>query len=182
VRAHADLREAYSPGWKFSDWEVKGIPLRLEIGPRDLADSTITTARRDTGIKGQIPLATCQRDISILFQTIHRDLFEKADKNYRSQLKIVTVWDNFVSTLNDKNFCLSSHCLGGPCEDEIKKLSARRPGVDSMVENAQAPSMGAKSLCIPFEQPAGLVKGETKCVNPNCWELAQDWVMFGRSY
>ncbi|TVY33328.1 putative proline--tRNA ligase [Lachnellula occidentalis] len=182
VRVQVDLREGYSPGWKFSDWEVKGVPLRLEVGPRDLVDSVVTTARRDTGVKGRIAFSEFQQEVPALLEAIQKNLFDTANENYRAHRKIITHWDDFVPALNDKNLCLSPHCLRELCEDEIKKLSARRLEVDKITEDAKAPSMGAKSLCIPFDQPDGLVKGETRCINPGCGELAQEWVMFGRSY
>ena len=71
----------------------------------------------------------------------------------------------------------------GKCEDKIKELTTGRTDDDPNTPEAQkAPSMGMKSLCIPFEQPEGLVKGETKCLNPECERLAEKFVMFGRSY
>ena len=87
-----------------------------------------------------------------------------------------------MPSLNAKNVCLIPHCLTEKCEDEIKELSARKEGGEETEEDKRAPSMGAKSLCIPFEQPEGLVKGETKCVNPQCGRDAEQWCMFGRSY
>jgi prolyl-tRNA synthetase len=142
----------------------------------------VTTARRDTGAKDRISITTLQQDVPALLEAIQKNLFDTANETYRAHRKIVTQWDEFVPALNAKNLCLSPHCLRGLCEHEIKKLSARRPEVDKAIEDAKAPSMGAKSLCIPFDQPEGLVKGETKCVNPSCDVLAQEWVMFGRSY
>jgi len=92
-----------------------------------------------------------------------------------------TEWDKFVPALNDRNVVLIPHCLTEKCEDEIKEMSARKE-VGDVPQDEKAPSMGAKSLCIPFDQPEGIVKGETKCCNPNCKNVAEKWCMFGRSY
>ena len=181
MRVELDTREGYSPGWKFNDWEMKGVPLRLEVGPKDLAGGVATYSRRDIDGKGTVPLAEIDTKVPELLTTIQNDLFTRASDAFKSHRKIVQTWDDFVPTLNAKNVCLIRHCKGEKCEDEIKAMSARTTQGDSVAEDAQAPSMGAKSLCIPFEQPDGLKEGD-KCTNPNCKEPAREWVMFGRSY
>ncbi|KAF2227085.1 hypothetical protein BDZ85DRAFT_212459 [Elsinoe ampelina] len=183
VRVETDMREEYSPGWKFNNYELKGIPLRIEFGPKDSANHVVATARRDTGEKGSIPIAELGTAVPALLEQIQKDMFTKADEEYKAHRKIVTEWKDFVPTLNGKNVCVIPHCLGGECEDKIKDLSAgQQAALEGGEVDVRAPSMGAKSLCIPFEQPEGLVEGETKCVNPECAELAKKWVMFGRSY
>jgi len=109
-------------------------------------------------------------------------MFKKAEKAYRERRVQVTEWKDFVPTLNGKNAVLVPHCEGGKCEDEVKELSARKEEGDNVAEDAKAPAMGAKSLCIPFEQPEGIKQGETKCINPNCGDFAKAWILFGRSY
>ena len=103
VRAKVDLREGYSPGWKFADWELKGTPLRLEYGPKDAANGVVTTSRRDTGEKGTIPVADLGNAVPELLTKIHRDMFTKAADEYASHRKIVREWNDFVPTLNAKN-------------------------------------------------------------------------------
>jgi prolyl-tRNA synthetase len=186
VRVETDMREGYSPGWKFNDWELKGIPLRIEFGPKDSARHVVTTSRRDIDNKdearGETPISELKDAIPALLDTIQADMFKKADDSYRAHRVQVTDWKDFVPTLNGKNVVLVPHCEGGKCEDEIKEMSARKEEGDNTAEDARAPAMGAKSLCIPFEQPEGIVQGETKCVNPNCKDLAKSWILFGRSY
>jgi len=183
VRVEVDMRENYGPGYKFNDWELKGVPLRIEFGPKDLANQVITTSRRDVeGNKSTIPLQDAATEIPRLLETIQADLFRKADEDYRKHRVQVWEWKEFVPALNAKNVCLIRHCEGGACEDEIKVMSARTSMGDDLAEDARAPSMGAKSLCIPFEQPDGIVQGETACTNPNCTRKASKWIMFGRSY
>lgn len=186
VRTETDFRDGYSPGWKFNDWELKGIPLRIEFGPKDSERHVVTTSRRDVADKekarGEIAISDLKTKIPELLETIQADMFKKADAEYKARRIEVTAWDDFVPALNAKNVILVPHCHGDKCEDEIKEMSARKEAGDLTEVDAKAPSMGAKSLCIPFEQPKGLVEGETKCVNPNCKGLAKSWVLFGRSY
>lgn len=182
VRVETDLRENYGVGYKFSDWEQKGIPLQIELGPKDIAKQVATTSRRDQEGKSTVPLAEAESAIPALLERMQADLFNKASEEFRTHRIQIDKWDDFVPALNDKNLCLIPHCLGGPCEDEIKELSKRKSQGDDLAEDARAPSMGAKSLCIPFEQPDGIVAGETQCTNPNCSTMAKKWVMFGRSY
>jgi prolyl-tRNA synthetase len=186
IRAESDLREGYSPGWKFNNWELRGVPLRLEFGPGEAAGNFVTAARRDVpGKDGKqtIPIPDLPTAVPALLDSIHNDLYKRADEEFRSHRKIITNWDDFVPALNAKNVCLIPHCLTEACEDQIKDMSARKAEEDSdEPQDARAPSMGAKSLCIPFDQPAGIEPGVTKCCNPNCTRLAEKWCMFGRKW
>ena len=186
IRVEFDDREGYSPGWKFNDWELKGVPLRLEFGPGESRGHYVTTSRRDIqGREGksEIPISELNTAIPALLETIQKDLYDRADEKFKSHIKTITKWDDFVPALNGKNICLIAHCLTEKCEDEIKDMSARKAEEESgEAQDAKAPSMGAKSLCIPFDQPEGIEKGVTKCTNPNCTNPAQQWCLFGRSY
>ena len=182
IRVETDLREAYSPGWKFNDWEQKGVPLRLEFGPKDAAAHQVTTSRRDIEGKGTIQISELATGVQELLDTIQKDLYDSADEKFKSHVKKISDWDDFVPALNSKNVCLIPSCLTEKCEDEIKDLSARKEENDDTPQDERAPSMGAKSLCIPFDQPEGVVKGETACCNPQCKNKAEAWCLFGRSY
>lgn len=186
VRCEADFREGYSPGWKFNDWELKGVPLRLEFGPGESKGHFVTSSRRDLPkeeSKGQISITELNTAVPALLEQIQADLYRRADEKFRSHVKQITDWEEFVPALNSKNVCLIAHCLTEACEDQVKELSARKAEEQSGVpQDERAPSMGAKSLCIPFEQPAGIEKGVTKCTNPQCDQKAAAWCLFGRSY
>ena len=185
VRVETDKRDGYSPGYKFNDWEQKGVPLRLEFGPGESEGHFVTTSRRDIpgkDGKGKIAITELGKEVTGLLETIQADLYRAADQKFKSHVKQITNWDDFVPALNAKNVCLIPFCLQEKCEDEIKELSARKEVGDETPEDAKAPSMGAKSLCIPFEQPKGIVKGETKCTNPNCVKMAEKWCLFGREF
>ncbi|KAI0071529.1 prolyl-tRNA synthetase [Panus rudis PR-1116 ss-1] len=178
VRAKADLRDVYTPGFKFNDWEQKGVPLRLEIGPADIAKSQTITARRDTGVKAPAPLSTLSTTIPELLNTIQSDMFKRAQDTYFSRIKEVTKWDDLVPALDDKCVVAIPWCEEEACEDDIKERSGR----SSEPQDERAPSAGAKSLCIPFDQSrwTPIVPGQTKCTG--CGKDAKRWTLFGRSY
>ncbi|KAJ7257857.1 hypothetical protein B0H12DRAFT_1110235 [Mycena haematopus] len=178
IRAKADLREGYTPGYKFNDWEQKGVPLRLEIGPNDLAKQQTLTVRRDTGAKNPIGLADIGATIGALLATIQSEMFNKAKATYDSCIKEITQWDDVVPALDNKNVVVIPWCEVEECEDDIKERSGRA----SEPQDERAPSAGAKSLCIPFDQSrwTPIVPGQTKC--PACGKDAKRWTMFGRSY
>lgn len=182
VRVQVDHREGYSPGWKFNDWELKGVPLRLEFGPKDSANHVVTASRRDQDGKTTIPITELGKDVPALLDQIQKNLYDKADKAYKEHRITISKWDELLPALNKKNVCMIPHCLGGPCEDKIKDLTKRTSEGDDLAEDARAPSMGAKSLCIPDDQPQEIKEGETDCLNPQCNAKAKKWVMFGRSY
>ena len=184
LRVASDKGEEHSPGWKFNEWEQKGVPLRIVFGPEELKGHFVTTARRDIPGKegkGQVKIHDLGTEVPALLDTIQQDLYDRANEKFRSHTITITKWEDFVPSLNKKNVNLIPHCLGEKCEDKMKALSARKAVEDGTPEDEKAPSMGAKSLCIPFDQPSELEAG-TKCLNPECGENAEKWCLFGRSY
>jgi len=101
------------------------VPLRLEIGPNDLAKQQTLTVRRDTGAKNPIPLANLEGTVSELLRTIHSDMFNKAKEMYDSRVVEVTKWDDFVPALDNKNIVAIPWCDSEACEDDIKERSGR---------------------------------------------------------
>jgi len=180
IKAKADFRDNYSVGYKYNHWELKGVPIRLELGPRDLSNQQSLMVRRDNGAKEPIPLVDIVSRISNTLKIIQKDMFDRAKKVYDEHVKIVLNWDDFVPTLDGKNVVLIPWCEEEKCEDSIKEKSTRNTTEEA--EDEKAPSMGAKSLCIPLEQPDNppIIPGETKCVS--CGALAKKYALFGRSY
>ncbi|ETW75944.1 hypothetical protein HETIRDRAFT_330361 [Heterobasidion irregulare TC 32-1] len=178
VRAKADLRDGYTPGWKFNEWEQKGVPLRLEIGPQDLVKKQTLGVRRDTGVKAPLALAELDKAVPALLETIQREMFEKAKETFTSRTKEVTKWEEVVPTLDDKCVVALPWCEVEECEDDIKERSGRA----AEPQDERAPSAGAKSLAIPFDQSrwTPIEPGKTKC--PACGRDAKRWTLFGRSY
>lgn len=181
LRAKADLRDGYTPGYKFNDWEQKGVPLRLEIGPNDIAKQQTLTVRRDTGVKNAVSINDIGNTVSTLLQVIQKDMFIRAREVFDSRLKEITNWADFVPHLDSKGIAVIPWCEVETCEDDIKERSARSSTGAEPVDE-RAPSAGAKSLAIPFDQSrwTPIEPGKTRC--PACGEDAKRWTMFGRSY
>jgi len=177
IRAKADLREDKNPGWKYSDWELKGVPVRLEVGPKDIEKKQATAVRRDNGEKTDINEENLAADVAALMEKMQADMLAKATAEYAAHRVECTDWDKFVPLLNQKNVLLVPFCGDKDCEDKIKDESARLSAIE--VEDG-APSMGAKSLCFPFEARA--LTPEDKCICPGCDIKPQAICMFGRSY
>lgn len=178
IRAIGDYRANYSPGWKFSDWELKGLPIRLEFGPKDLESKQVTVVRRNDSKKYTVALDDLETRIPEILDELHDALFNKAKDAFDTHRIIVEDWKDFVPALNAKNVILSPWCGVMECEEDIKDSSAKKDdGEDEEVDD-KAPSMGAKSLCTPFDQPT--LKPGQKCVK--CGAKAINYTMFGRSY
>ncbi|XP_056424337.1 bifunctional glutamate/proline--tRNA ligase isoform X2 [Hyla sarda] len=174
IRARTDLRDNYSPGWKFNHWELKGVPIRLEVGPRDMKNKQFVAVRRDTGDKMTIPEDQAETKLQDVLEEIHRNLYNRALSDLTSHMIAVDTMEEFQKQLDTGKIVQIPFCGEIDCEDWIKKTTAR----DQDLEPG-APSMGAKSLCIPFKPLKELQPG-AKCVcekNP-----AKHYTLFGRSY
>ncbi|KAL4237700.1 hypothetical protein ACF0H5_002415 [Mactra antiquata] len=176
IRVKADLRDNYSPGWKFNHWELKGVPLRAELGPRDLKQNQVVIVRRDNGEKMTLKLDGITKQITDLLNNVQKDMFARAQQDLKNYMSVSHDWEDFCNSLDQKKIIQAPFCGEISCEDLIKKDSAR----DVVVEEG-APAMGAKGLCIPFKQPEELKSG-TKCIHPKCGKDAKYFTLFGRSY
>ncbi|XP_046402362.1 bifunctional glutamate/proline--tRNA ligase-like isoform X2 [Ischnura elegans] len=176
IRVKGDYRDNYSPGWKFNHWELKGVPIRIEVGPRDVQQGNIVAVRRDNREKLIIKSSEATTTIVTMLTKIQEDMLSRAAKELNDHKKICKDWTDFCLQLEQKNIILAPFCGDIPCEDQIKKDSAREDAADS-----GAPSMGAKSLCIPFDQPQA-VEPNDKCIHPSCNRKPKHYVLFGRSY
>ncbi|CDO91902.1 unnamed protein product [Kluyveromyces dobzhanskii CBS 2104] len=178
IRAFGDYNDNYTPGWKFSQYELKGIPLRIEIGPKDVEKQQVTCVRRNDGKKIVVSISDLENRIPEILEEMQADLFNKAKELFDTHRVIVDEWEGFVPALNKKNVILSPWCGVEECEEDIKSASAKKDDGEEFEVDDKSPSMGAKSLCIPFKQPT--LKPGQKCVK--CTRLAQHYCMFGRSY
>uniref|UniRef100_A0A1A9WPS7 Bifunctional glutamate/proline--tRNA ligase n=1 Tax=Glossina brevipalpis TaxID=37001 RepID=A0A1A9WPS7_9MUSC len=176
IRCEGDYRDNYSPGWKFNHWELKGVPVRIELGPKDMKAEQIVAVRRDTGEKLILAMDDVEVKIKQLLETIHDSMLAKAKTDLTNHTKLTKNWSDFCQFLDRKNILLAPFCGETPCEDKIKADSAR----DEEAEPG-APAMGAKSLCIPFEQPASITAAD-KCIHPGCTNKPKYYTLFGRSY
>ena len=159
IRYHEDWTDR-SPGFKFNEWEMKGVPVRIEIGPRDLEKHQAMVARRDTSEKQALELTAIADEVRILLDDIHKNLFDKAQKVLDNCIVKVDNLKDAKKAFKDKKIAFAPWCGSVPCEDIFKEKS------------------GAKSLNSPEEQPK-LKKGQ-KC--SFCKEEAKYWFHFGKSY
>uniref|UniRef100_A0A8C3HGL0 Glutamyl-prolyl-tRNA synthetase 1 n=1 Tax=Chrysemys picta bellii TaxID=8478 RepID=A0A8C3HGL0_CHRPI len=174
VRVRADLRDNYSPGWKFNHWELKGVPIRLEVGPRDMKNGQFVAVRRDTGQKMTFAEHEAEDKLRHILEEIHANLYNRAFEDLTNHMVVANTMEDFQKELEAGKIVQIPFCGEMECEDWIKKTTAR----DQDLEPG-APSMGAKSLCIPFKPLRELQRG-AKCVcgkNP-----AKFYTLFGRSY
>lgn len=177
IRVEGDYRDNYSPGWKYNHWELKGVPIRIELGPKDLKSQQFVAVRRDTAEKLTVPRGSAAKDIQSLLETIHTNMLAKATKDLTDHTKITKEWPEFTKFLDAKNIIMAPFCGEIPCEEIIKANSAR----EDTEGDGQGPAMGAKSLCIPFEQPAEILPTD-KCIHPECPGKPKFYTLFGRSY
>ncbi|XP_035176503.1 bifunctional glutamate/proline--tRNA ligase isoform X6 [Oxyura jamaicensis] len=174
IRVRADLRDNYSPGWKFNHWELKGVPVRVEVGPRDMKSQQFVAVRRDTGQKLTLSEHEAENKLKQILEEIHANLYNRASEDLKSHMVVANNMEDFQKELDSGKIVQIPFCGEIECEDWIKKTTAR----DQDLEPG-APSMGAKSLCIPF-QPLRELQSGAKCVcgkNP-----AKFYTLFGRSY
>jgi len=154
-----DDREEYTPGWKFNEWELKGVPIRIEIGPRDLKQNQITMARRDTYQKTPAKIEEAVQATEKLLEEIQNNIYTKAKKTLEEKTATVHNYGEFKKTLKAKGgFIKAAWCGNSKCEEKIKEET------------------GATIRLRPFEKE----KPVANCVY--CGEKAVEMVYFARSY
>ncbi len=165
VNAKVDRDTQHSPGWKFHEYELIGVPIRVELGLRDLEKGQFTVVRRDLGEKKFIPIAEGAQYIVNELNKMQNDLFQKA-KDYRQKYSfVVDSYDEFMKTLDEPGGFLHSHwCESATCEAQIKEETK------------------ATIRCIPLHdedrlRPSNEPGRCIKCGNPS-----RSRVIFARSY
>src|SRR5688572_32057641 len=121
IRVKLDATEENSPGWKFAEWELRGVPLRLEIGPKDLEKAQVMSARRDTREKAPIPMTELAARVPALLEQIQVDLLARALAFRESHTTRVDTWDEFRTAMEGRpGFVVASWCGRAECEANIK--------------------------------------------------------------
>ena len=131
-----DNRDTQKPGFKFAEWELKGVPIRIAIGPRDIENGTVEVARRDTKEKQILELTDIDTKVEHLLKAMQEDIYLNA-LNYRdNHITAVNTWEEFVDVLENKTGFISAHWDGtSETEDKIKEITK------------------ATIRCIPFDNP-----------------------------
>jgi prolyl-tRNA synthetase len=122
VRCMVDDRFQYTPGWKFNDWELKGVPLRVEVGPRDVDEGVVTVARRDLKGKKTVGDVEAPSYVKKTLEEIQNNLFQKASTMLKEKTITVKEYGEFKSILEEKGGFLKACWCGSPiCEEKIKE-------------------------------------------------------------
>lgn len=159
IQVVLDDRTEYTPGWKFNDWELKGVPIRIEIGPRDLKQGQVTLARRDTFEKTVVKEGNVTDAVTKLLEDIQRNLFKKAKGILEENITTVTAYKDFKKVLKEKGgFIRACWCGSSDCEKNVKEET------------------GATIRIVPLEKE----KIFANCIY--CGEEAKEVVYFARSY
>ena len=158
LRADIDLSDK-TPGWKFAEYEMKGIPVRLEIGPKDIENNSCVLVRRDTGEKIPASLDNIEKTVADLLEDIQKNLYNKALEHRNEHTFVATDYDTFKDVVETKpGFVKAMWCGDEACENKIKE------------------DTGATARCMPFEQE------EHSDVCVCCGKKAKTMVYWGRAY
>jgi prolyl-tRNA synthetase len=154
-----DDRQEYTPGWKFNQWELKGVPIRIEIGPRDLKQQQVMLARRDTSQKLAVKEGIVINSVEKLLEEIQHNLYAKARISLEQKTSAVQDYEQFKEVLVEKGgFVKAAWCGRAECEAKIKEET------------------GATIRLRPFERE----KPSGRCIYGG--EEAEEVVYFARSY
>jgi prolyl-tRNA synthetase len=158
-RVEMDDRDTYSPGWKFNEWELKGVPVRLELGPRDIEKEQVVLVRRDNGQKMDVPVENLVDTLTRLMDELHISIFNKALSFREKHTYDAKSFEELKSIINNEiGFVRAMWCGDPACEAEIKEQT------------------GATCRCIPFEQQ----QIDSRCAV--CGKEADSIAIFARAY
>ena len=158
-RVELDIRDQYSPGYKFNYWEMKGVPIRLEIGPKDIENNQCVLVRRDTFEKTIVSLDKVNNKVTELLEEIQNNMYNMCLENQEKRTNIALNIEEFEKSINEnQGYIKAMWCGSAECEEKIHDVT------------------GAKSRCIPFKQE----NISNKCVC--CGKEAKTMVIWGRQY
>ena len=157
VRCEGDFSDQ-TPGWEFNEWEMKGVPLRLEIGPRDIENGVVTVVRRDNGEKSVVKNEELEGVIKRLLSDVHESMYRKAEAFRDSRIKEAHTLDELKKYLDEGNFVKAMWCGSQECELKVKEL------------------MQATIRIMPFDQ----TPIDDKCIADG--SPAKKLVIFARAY
>lgn len=165
VRVHLDDREEYTPGWKFNHWELKGVPVRVEVGPRDLDQGQAVLVRRDTGQKAGAPLEGLTETIRRELDDMQQALFERARQFMRASTREADGPESFralVAPEGARGLVVGGWCGANDCERAVKDET------------------GFSLRCMPFDEALQATAARRRCIR--CGEAATRVAVFARAY
>lgn len=158
LRAQLDDRDQ-SAGWKFNEWEMKGVPVRVEVGPRDIENGQVVAVRRDTLEKQALPMENLADTLKELLDAVHDGMFQKALAFRETKTVKASTFDELAAGVQN-GFVLAPWCGCSDCEDEIRAKT------------------GATTRCMPFDDAA--VPEDAVCIH--CGKPAVTRMYFAKSY
>ena len=147
-----------TPGWKFAEYEVKGVPLRIEIGPRDIQNNVLTIVKRNDGTKEQISIDNVTSEVNHLLKRMHEEMYQAAFKNLLANIKEVHSYEELKEVVNKGGYAKMMWCGNEECENKIKE------------------DTNATSRCMPFDQTF------FDDVCPVCGKKAKYVIYFAKAY
>ncbi len=158
-RVELDDRDEYSPGWKFNEWELRGVPVRLEVGPRDVKARQVVLARRDTGEKAPVSMDGLEEAVQRVLASVQDGLYDRAKRFMDDNTFAVETYDEFKEVMEARRGLVTAHWCGDQaCEAAIKEES------------------GATIRCIPLDGSGG----DGRCVR--CGSRSNLRVYFAKAY
>ncbi len=158
-RTKLDDRDNYSAGYKFNDWEMRGVPVRIEMGPRDIENKQVVLVRRDNSEKIIVKMEELEEKLQELLDTIQKDMYNACKKRMEEKTTVALNMEELKKNLDEnQGFVKTMWCGDQACEDKVKEVT------------------GAPSRCIPFEQE----HLSDTCVC--CGKPAKTMVVWGRQY
>ena len=157
IRVKVDLSDK-TPGWKFSEYEVKGVPIRIEVGPRDLANNVVTISKRNDGKKEIYSIDGIENTVVELLEKIHKEMYQKALENLIENTKEAHSLEEIEAIVNKGGYAKVMWCGDEECENKVKELYQ------------------ATSRCMPFEQ----IPIDDKCAI--CGKKAKYLILFAKAY
>ena len=157
IRVKVDLSDK-TPGWKFSEYEVKGVPIRIEVGPRDLANNVVTISKRNDGKKETYSIDGIENTVVELLEKIHKEMYQKALDNLIENTKEAHSLEEIEAIVNKGGYAKVMWCGDEECENKVKELYQ------------------ATSRCMPFEQ----IPIDEKCAI--CGKKAKYLILFAKAY
>ena len=158
-RMKLDDRDNYSTGFKFNDWEMRGVPVRIEIGPRDIENGVAVLARRDNGEKETVELSKLNERLGELLEEIQESMFKACEKRREEKTTVAYSLEEIIKNLEEnQGYVKTMWCGDVECENKIKEET------------------GAHSRCIPFAQE------HLADTCPVCGKKADKMVVWGRQY
>ena len=136
IRVDSDVSDN-SPGWKFNEWEMKGVPLRIELGPRDIEAGKMVLVRRDTHEKIEADLCNAETVVKEFLAKIQKNLYELAKQNKERRVVTATNMDEILAGVENGNFVKAGWCGCRECEDKIKEKTAASSRVIAEGETAE---------------------------------------------